>query len=321
LKILITGATGYIGSSVLLSISGINRIVALARKQSKNLVKKVDKIIVGDLKNLSDNDNLYQKILSELKETQVVLHIAGLAHKYEKKQSNSLNNYRKINRNSTVFLAKMASEAGVKRFVFISTIAVYGDYSTNPLNETDSPKPLSHYAISKLEAEQGLLELSSKTAMEVVIIRPPLVYGPNAPGNFGRLTNYVKIGIPLPFGLAKNKRSFIAIDNLVDFIFLCIDTEKSPNAKNQIFLICDGEDVSTRDFLIYLSNALKKKIYLVPIPPKLIKVLFKFVRKEKMYLKLFESFQINNSKAIKLLGWEPVIKMNEQMKKITIKND
>jgi nucleoside-diphosphate-sugar epimerase len=215
----------------------------------------------------------------------------------------------------TLALAALAADKGVKRFVFLSSIGVNGNNSVKPFSEKDTPNPQEPYAISKYEAEQGLLVLAKKTGMQVVIIRPPLVYGPNAPGNFGTLVNWLRRGVPLPLGAINNKRSFVALDNLVSFIALCADRTRSPKAANQVFLISDGEDVSTTQLLRKVADALGKKRWLLPVPVGLMSFVARFIGKGDVANRLFGSLQVDSSKARDLLGWQPVITMDEQLNK------
>ena len=184
-----------------------------------------------------------------------------------------------------------------------------------PFCEKDTPNPQGPYAISKYEAELGLLALAKKTSMEVVIIRPPLVYGPNAPGNFGSLVNWLRRGVPLPLGAINNKRSFVALDNLVSFIAFCVDRSQSPKAANQVFSISDGEDVSTTQLLRKVADALGKEPYLLPVPVGLMIFAARLIGKGDVANRLFDSLQVDSSKARDLLGWQPVITMDEQLNK------
>ncbi len=225
-------------------------------------------MVVGDLtlinaderrlpdRNSPRNDNT--ALLEALCGIDIVIHTAARVHVMNDDASEPLEEFRKVNRDATLILARLAADSGVKRFVFLSSIGVNGNNNFKPFTEHDQPAPHDLYAISKWEAEEGLLALALETGMEVVIIRPPLVYGPNAPGNFGNLVKWMKKSIPLPFGAIQNKRSLVALDNLVDFIALCADREKSPKAANQVFLISDNEDVSTTQLLRKVAKAQHK---------------------------------------------------------------
>ncbi|MGB1427230.1 MAG: NAD-dependent epimerase/dehydratase family protein [Cycloclasticus sp.] len=179
----------------------------------------------------------------------------------------------------------------------------------------DTHIPTDHYGLSKCEAEQSLLAIAEETSMEVVIIRPPLVYGPGVRANFASMIRWIQRGIPLPFGAIDNKRSLVALDNLLDFIVLCADREKSPKAANEIFLISDGEDISTTVLLQKMSTALGKQSCLLPVPERWLRLVAKILGREDEAGKVLNSLQVDSSKARDVLGWKPVITMDEQLHK------
>lgn len=302
-----------------------NDVICLVRKKSDSLPSVV-KQINGDLKslqiseecNLNDTDSLSLTVqLNQvLSDCDVVVHSAARAHITREGFSEPLSEYRKVNRDATLVLARLAAEAGVKRFVYISSIGVNGNQNIYPFSEIDKPDPHDPYSISKFEAEQGLVSLVKETDMEVVIIRPPLVYGPGAPGNFARLVKWVKKGVPLPLGLVSNKRSLVALDNLVDFIVLCADRELSPKAANEVFMISDDEDISTSELLSNVANAYNVKSRLLPIPVGIMKYAAKLLGKSELANRLFGNLQIDSSKARDLLRWNPVVTMEEQLAKM-----
>ena len=223
--------------------------------------------------------------------------------------------FRAVNTVGTLALARQAVENGVRRFVFISSIKVNGEMTKleSPFLPTDSIIPTDPYGLSKYEAEQGLLKIAQETGIQVVIIRPPLVYGPNVRANFASMIKWVNRELPLPLGGIDNKRSLIALDNLVDFIICCID---HPKAVNEIFLISDGEDTSTTELLRKVAKAFGKKIFLLPIPVKLMRFLLSFVGKADVADRIFSSLQVDSSKSRNLLGWKPVVTMDEQLNKM-----
>jgi len=244
-----------------------------------------------------------------------VIHLAGRAHIIDKTKASILDEFRKINTELTLNLAKQAVTAGVKRFIFLSSIRVNGNQNNHPFLEIDAPNPQEPYAISKHEAEQGLLKLAENSILKVVIIRSPLVYGNNAPGNFGRLIQWAsaKIMIPLPLGTVNNSRSLIAIDNLVSFIILCALHEKSAN---EIFLISDNETLSTTELLRKIAKAFNKKALLFSVPVNWMFFVAKLLGKEADAVRLFSSLIIDNSKARDLLGWHPITTIDKQLKKL-----
>lgn len=310
MKVFLTGATGFVGSALLKRFIAEGEVLsALVRNCSVNLSNGVNQV-VGDLSNLSDDD------YSVLNGVDVVVHAAARAHIMRDEVLDPLAEYRKVNRDATLALARLAAKAGVKRFVFVSSIGVNGKLNIRPFSENDTPQPHDAYSLSKYKAEQGLLEISKETTMEVVIIRPPLVYGANAPGNFASLVKWVRRGTPLPFGSVYNQRSLIALDNLVDFIVLCADRKRSPKAANEVFLISDGEDVSTSDLLRKVARAYGIRSRLLPIPVWLMTFAAKLLGKGTIAERLFTNLQVDSSKARNILGWTPVVTMHEQLAKM-----
>ena len=241
-----------------------------------------------------------------------VIHTAARTHVIKDTAASPYEEFYKVNVAGTLNLAQQAVKQGVRRFIFISSIGVNGNHSSKPFNESDRPNPREPYAVSKYEAEQKLMVLAKETELQVVIIRPPLVYGLNAPGNFGSLMRWVNKGVPLPLGAINNKRSLVALDNLVSFVIHCVD---HPKAANEIFLIADGEDVSTTELITQTAKALGKKPLLIPVPVGLMQLAAKILGQEAMANRLFGSLQINNAKAKELLGWKPAITMTEQLQK------
>jgi len=308
-RILITGATGFVGKPLLVEVydSG-HEVIAAARECTQIFPEKIEQFKITDLSQEIDWGNALQGV-------DVVIHVAARAHVMNDDAIDPLAEFRKVNTFATLCLARQATEAGVTRFVFISSIGVNGNKNTQPFTESDIPNPQEPYAVSKYDAEEELLALAKITEMEVIIIRPPLVYGPNAPGNFGSLMKWMNKGVPLPFGAVHNKRSLVALDNLVSFIVHCADYTKTPQAANQIFLISDGEDVSTTELLQKVAKAFGEKSLLLPVPVSLMTFVAKLLGKQSVTDRLFGSLQVDSSKARELLGWKPVITMDEQLKK------
>tara|TARA_Y100000758_G_scaffold276990_1_gene222126 strand:- start:2396 stop:3109 length:714 start_codon:yes stop_codon:yes gene_type:complete len=220
--------------------------------------------------------------------------------------------YRRVNVDGTLNLARQAAAAGVKRFVFISSIGVNGNVNTHPFTADDLPNPAEHYALSKWEAEQGLWQMQQETGMEVVIIRPPLVYGPGAPGNFGSLVRWVERGVPLPLGAVHNSRALVGIDNLVDLIVRCID---HPSAANQVFLAGDGEDLSTTGLLRGVAKAMGKRGILLPVPAGLLLFGATLLGRKAMAQRLLGSLQVDISKTCELLDWQPPYTVEEGLRR------
>jgi nucleoside-diphosphate-sugar epimerase len=316
MRIFITGGSGFIGEALLQSLVNSKNYISTISRFDHESLNSLDLVVRGDIGQLNKNNKLSAVVREVLENTDVIIHLAGRAHIVADNSTNPLNEYRKINRDATLSLARIAANSGVKRFVFLSSIGVNGNQNSKPFTERDEPNPKEAYAISKYEAEQGLLDLSREVDMDVVIIRPPLVYGPNAPGNFNTLLRWVLKGVPLPFGLIKNKRSFIALDNLTDFIIHCLNYKDTPLACGQVFLVSDGEDVSTSQFLRKVSKAVRSKTILLPIPTSVLQLILRVIGKGNIEERLFDSLQVDNSKAKELLNWQPIITMDKQLKKI-----
>jgi len=306
MNILVTGATGFIGKRLVDVLDkSDHRVFALVRKDVATLPSKVVQLKTHGLFSMDE-----PKLLRDI---DVIIHLGGRAHILKDDTTNPLSIFRKVNTQGTIELAQQAATHGVKRFIFVSSIGVNGEFNENAFSETDIPSPNSPYAISKYEAELLLTELSIQTGMEVVIIRPPLVYGIDSPGNFGKLVRLVDKGLPLPLGAIHNKRSLVALDNLVDFIFLCIS---HPRACNELFLISDDKDLSTTELIQIIANANGHKISLIPVSEKLLAILMKIFRKKSLVNQLLLSLKVDCTKAKELLDWKPVIKMEEQLKRV-----
>jgi nucleoside-diphosphate-sugar epimerase len=309
MKILLTGATGFIGKKLIQELSNKNfELSAILRHKTDYLPGAIKQFVIGDFTKHADYSNA-------LTDIDCVIHLAGKAHVIDKGKASVLGEFRLINADLSLNIAKQAAASGVNRFVFLSSIGVNGNQNIKPFLESDAPNPQEPYAISKYEAEQGLFKLANKTDMEVVIIRPPLVYGVNAPGNFGRLMSWAskKYLMPLPLGLASNSRSLVAIDNLVDFLITCV-THK--NAANEVFLISDREDLSTTQLLRKIAKAFDKRVFLLPVPVGLMIFVAGLLDRRADAIRLFSSLRVDSSKAKELLDWNPKITTDEQLLKI-----
>jgi nucleoside-diphosphate-sugar epimerase len=310
MKILVTGSSGYIGKALISSLIQKNFNISIAVRQKTNLFPDIVKqFVLGDFESNPD-------FSASLAEVDCVIHLAGRAHVIDKAKASTLDEFRKINTELTLNLAKQAVTAKVERFIFLSSIRVNGNQNNQPFLEIDIPNPQEPYAISKYEAEQGLLNLAKNSSLEVVIIRPPLVYGDNAPGNFGRLIKWAssKFMLPLPLGAVNNARSMIAIDNLVSFIITCA---LHPKSANEIFLISDNGTLSTTQLLKEIAKSFNKKALLLPIPVSWMIFVAKLLGKEADAVRLFSSLTIDSGKARNLLDWHPITTMDEQLCKIS----
>jgi nucleoside-diphosphate-sugar epimerase len=306
-KILITGANGFIGRSV------FRRLID----------DKVD--VYGGARHATSTDRFVKTPdltassdwVDVLKEFKIVVHTAGRAHVLKEKSDNPLEIFRAVNTAGTIRLAKDCASAGVRRFIYISSIGVYGRSSTKPLTEKDALQPVEDYAISKMEAEKGLLEVGRKSGMEIVIIRPPLVYGTNAPGNFGMLFNAIVNKVPLPFGSIRlNRRTFVSLDNLTDLVVRCIF---HPKAANQIFLAADNETLSTAEFICEIGAACGIKPFNMSVPHLFLRYVFTMIGKSNAIDKLTSSMEVSNRKALSTLGWSPPYTMRKSLQKIFLK--
>jgi nucleoside-diphosphate-sugar epimerase len=310
---LITGGNGFIGNFLIKKIlSNGGEVIAPVRCISTTahpICQNLDWVALGTF-------SIHTHWLPTLENVHTVVHCAGRAHVMHENALDALASYRLENVQTTLHLAQQAAVAGVQRFVFLSSIGVNGNQTTAPFNEAATPHPHDAYAVSKLEAEQALLALAAQTGMEVVIIRPPLVYGPGAPGNFASLVRSVQRGLPLPLGAVHNQRSFVALDNLVSLVLLCADRARSPQAANQVFLVADGEDVSTSTLLRKVARAAGRPSRLLPVPASWLRAGAGLLGKRAVADRLLGNLQVDATKARTLLGWRPVVTMDEQLAKM-----
>jgi nucleoside-diphosphate-sugar epimerase len=340
--LLITGINGFVGRGLAAALQESDCLVKGTEKGDRKAEKGEGKrkngsqvFVTGEIDERTDWSEALDGI-------DVVVHLAARVHVMDDSAADPLAEFRKVNTAGTLNLARQAAVAGVKRFIFISSIKVNGEETGRPetgdrrtgnkgkdgftqrrkdakvrgkgneessfFSESDVACPQDAYAVSKWEAEQGLMAIAEKTGMEVVIIRPPLVYGPGVKANFRLLMKWVKRGVPLPLGAVHNKRSFVALDNLVSFIICCMD---HPRAANEVFLISDEEDVSTTELLQKMARAFGKRSFLLPVPVGLMTFVAGPLGKKDVADRLFGSLQVDSSKARDLLGWTPVVTMDE----------
>lgn len=250
-----------------------------------------------------------------LRDCDTVIHTAARVHIMNEKAEDPLFEFRKTNVEGTLHLAKQAAKLGIKRFIFISSIKVNGEstLTNQAFLADDCPNPQDPYAVSKLEAEQGLQLIAKETGMELVIIRPPLIYGPGVKGNFQRIIRLILCGFPLPLGAIKNKRSFVSLNNLADLIKVCL---KHPKAANQIFLVSDGHDLSTTELLYNIAQAINKSLWLLPIPESVLKFVGYLLGKKEVFERLCGSLQVDISKTCELLDWQPKTDSENDLKRM-----
>jgi nucleoside-diphosphate-sugar epimerase len=309
--ILVTGATGFVGKAVLqhlLATDEIQRVAVAVRGSGEEWPDRVLQYVVGDLASSTDWSMALTGVSS-------VVHCAARVHVMNEKAENPIHEFRSINVQGTLNLARQAAASGVRRFVFISSIKVNGEgtYEGAPFKADDMPAPVDPYGISKMEAEQGLREIAAFSAMEVVIIRPPLVYGPGVKGNFAALMRLLRRGVPLPLGAIHNKRSLVALYNLVDLIVVCLT---HPAAANQTFLVSDNEDISTTELLCRLGRIIDSRTFLIPVPASCLKLGALLGGKRNVAQRLCGSLQVDIEKTCQLLGWHPPITLTQGLKKV-----
>lgn len=295
MTLLVTGASGFVGSTLLEKLSTLST-VALGRTIPIGLPESQFHQLNIDSK--TDYSTALQGV-------ETIIHLASRVHIMNDEAEVPLEEYREVNTYGTLNLAKQAIKAGVKRFIFISSIKVNGESSqlSKPFTSSDPHSSQDDYGLSKSEAELGLLEVAEGSGMDVVIIRPTLVYGPGVKANFASLMNLVSKGIPLPFGcITNNKRSLVSVDNLVDLIITCID---HPKAANQVFLVSDDFDVSTSAMVREMAIALRKPTRQLPVPVWLYKLVGKLFNKSDVVSRLTGSLQVDISHTKETLGWMP----------------
>ena len=298
MKVLITGASGFVGTALVdeLLARGHHEVVGSVRNALK--AKPCELVETGDLSDSTD----WSKALAGV---DTVVHLAGRAHVLGDTSANRLNEFRRVNVDATVNLAKTAARMGVRRFVFVSSIGVNGGKTdANPFTEANKPNPTADYAVSKREAEQKLQALLSGTELELVIVRPPLVYAGHAPGNFRRLLAVIAAGLPLPFGRVRNLRTMIALENLVDLLIRCID---HPRAANEVFLCADDESLSLPEIVRLIASGIGRRVWLVPVPVFLLVLASSLFKRRSVIDQLCGSLVVDNQKVKHSLNWKPVV--------------
>lgn len=314
MKILLTGSTGFVGQKLVSHLlERTNAILQLAVRGDDFSTNKINmdqqRIIIKNVGNISAATNWSNALV----ECDVIIHAAARVHILKEDVDDPLMAFREVNVEGTLNLARQAIEAGVKRFIYISSIKVNGEYTLRgvPFTPDDLPMPVDHYAVSKFEAEQGLIQLTKESNMEVVIIRPPLIYGPGVKGNFLRMLQLMQKKIPFPLGaLQNNKRSLVSLENLVDLIRICIF---HPNAANQIFLVSDDDDIATTALLKKIRNYLGNRTPLLTIPSKILRGVAVLLGRKSEIMRLYGSLQVDISKSREQLDWRPIMSVDESL--------
>lgn len=306
-SIAVTGATGFVGSAIVRQLvdNTSHRVCIAVRRDYPQADTRIEVVRVGDL----SPDNQWQALVAG---REVVIHCAARVHVLHESAGDPEAHYARDNVAATLNLAEQAAKAGVKRFIFISSIKVNGEYSPTglPFKADDCARPLDPYGVSKQVAEEGLRELAKRTAMEVVIVRPVLVYGPGVKANFLSMMRWLDKGIPLPLGAIDNRRSLVALANLVDLVVRCID---HPNAANQTFLVSDGQDLSTTQLLQRMAKALGKPARLFPLPTWMLTGFATLLGRRAFSQRLCGSLQVDIDKTRTLLDWVPPVGIDEAM--------
>lgn len=308
-RVLVTGANGFVGRALCAEAVLRGWMVNGVTRQSCYF--PCESGIKNYLVNSIDEETNWQLGLIEIN---VVVHLAARVHVMQDKAGDPLAQFRRINVEGTLNLARQAAVAGVSRFIFISSIKVNGEATQRgySFKADDVLMPLDAYSISKMEAEQGLKKIAAQTGMDVVIIRPPLVYGPGVKANFAAMMRWLRHGVPLPLRAIDNQRSLVALDNLVDFILTCLTHSA---AANQIFLVSDGEDVSTSALLYRMGEVMNRPARLFPVPMGLLKLAAALVGRRDMAQRLCGSLQVDIEKNRQLLGWCPPLTLNQGLQK------
>ncbi len=310
-RILVTGATGFVGTQLCndLIIEGYMPVCAI-RNASPDLTDFVN-INIGDLNRDTDWSNAFAKKID------TVVHLAARVHVMEEKEENPLDLYREVNLEATKKLAEEAVKAKVRRFIYISTIKVNGEQTFGtPFSDKDKiTPPYDYYGLTKHEAEEALKEICAQSKMELVIIRPPLVYGPKVKGNFISLIKLIDKGIPLPLGALKNKRSFIYVKNLTDAIIKCITTTE---AAGKTFLVKDTQTLTTAELVELIKKSIKSPALILPIPISWLNMAAKLLKKQKHIEKLTSSLEVNDDTIRKTLGWKPPFSVKEGLKETAL---
>lgn len=302
-RVLVTGATGFVGSAVVARLAQTDEYATVA--VTRRPFAFPDGVEAAQVRDLSE-------LAPKLSGVDTVVHCAARVHVMREEAANPLAAFRKDNVETTLRLAEDAAGAGVRRFVFLSSVKANGEETFDaPLSELTRPRPETPYGQSKLEAEEGLRAIAGRTSLEVVSLRPPLVYAGHAGGNFARLLRWLCRGLPLPLGSVDNKRSYVALDNLVDVIVSCIE---HPKAANEVFLVSDGDDLSTPEMLRAIVEGMDKEAALLPFPVPLIRLAATILGQRDAARQVCGSLAIDSRKVRETLSWQPPLAARDALR-------
>ncbi|WP_019024030.1 MULTISPECIES: SDR family oxidoreductase [unclassified Thioalkalivibrio] len=310
-RVLVTGASGFVGGAVVARLAGEGRWRPAAASRRELVTPEEAEWV------MSPSLGVDADWASAVRGAEAVVHAAARVHVMDEDSADPLAEYRQTNVEGTLALARQAAGAGVRRFVFVSSIKVNGEETApgQAFASADVPAPMDPYGVSKAEAEAGLFALGRETGMEIVVVRPPLVYGPGVGGNFARMMHWVARGVPLPLGAVDNRRSLVGLDNLVDLLVTCLE---HPGAANRVLLAGDGEDLSTTDLLRRVAAAMERRARLVPVPPLLLRAGARAVGRGEMARRLLDSLQVDISDTRETLGWEPPVCVDEGLRRAVV---
>lgn len=300
MRVLVTGANGFVGQAL------CKQLIALGYEVVKcvRLAKHADELAVGDL-------DLYTNWSDALRGCDVVVHLAARVHQMNEKKQDEFDQYYRTNVDGTANLAKQAAASGIKRFIFLSSIKVNGESTSldSAFKASDEPRPTDPYGVSKFQAERCLLHIAEASGMEWVVIRSPLVYGPKVKANFANMMRWLRSGVPLPLaGITQNRRSFIALGNLTDFIAFCLT---HPLSVNQVFLVSDGVALSTAELLKKMAQAMGRECRMFYLPMALLAWCARLAKQQAIYERLCGSLEVDMQDTQRTLGWSPPLSVDQ----------